>query len=202
MSSRSFPRATARQMRLGPNVDSAVQERASGDHHAPGAEAPAFQSLDAKNTLLTRIENESGNSALHGLQILLLFEEGSDCAPVQPTVALRSRSPYSWPLAAIEHAELNHGEVGSSSHDSAERIDLANDRPLGNATNCRIARHLTDRFQRTRDQPHPSSETSSSDRRFSAGMTGADNYDVELSFKVLSWRHTLKISFASGQSGD
>src|SRR5687767_8845534 len=102
------------------DVNSAVQESTGGDHNSAGAKTATFQGFDAENTPLVGIENESGNGALHSLEILLLFEEGSDCAPVKPAVTLGARSPYRRPLAAIEHTELDHGEVGSSSHDSSE----------------------------------------------------------------------------------
>jgi hypothetical protein len=98
---------------------------------------------------------------------------------------LRARSPDGWTFASIEHPELNHGEVGSPSHDSSERIDLPDHCALGNATNCRIARHLTDGFQRARDQPDPSSKSSCCNGRFGSGVAGSDNYNVEFSFKVL-----------------
>jgi len=148
--------------------------------------------LDAKHTPLIRVEDESGNCALHSLQVSVLLEKRSDRASVKPAVTLRPRSPDSRTLAAIEHAELNHGKVCSSSHDSSERIDLTNDRPFGDATDCRIARHLPDRFESACYQPDPGSEACGSDGRFGAGMARADDYDVEFGFKVLGWPHTLK----------
>jgi hypothetical protein len=91
---------------------------------------------------------------------------------------------------------LDHGEVSGSSHDSTKCIDFADDGSLGNAADRRIARHLSDRFKRARDQSHMGSETSSSNSRLGAGMTGAYDYDIELGFKVSQLRHTLNISRA------
>jgi hypothetical protein len=166
-------------------MDPATQERPGRDHYASCAEASSLQRFDAQHTAYIRIEDESGNGTLHSLQIRLLFEERPDRAPVESTVALCARSPHSRALAAVQHPELNHGEVSSSSHDSSERIDLPDYGSLGDAANRRIARHLPDCLKRASDQSHTSSETSGSDGCFGAGVTGADDYDVELGLKVL-----------------
>lgn len=171
-------------MCLRPDVDTTSQECAGSDHDATGAEAPSLQGFNAQDTSLIRVEDESSNGTLHGLQIWVLFEEGPYRTSVEPAVALRARSPDSRTLASIEHAELNHGEIGSSSHDSAECIDLADDGSFGDASNRRIARHLPDGFEGARNQADTSSKTGSGNSCFGAGMTGANYQDVEFGFKV------------------
>src|SRR6266550_932889 len=188
-------------MRLGADMDSTEQERAGGDYHASRTKTPSLQGFHAKHTPVVGVENESGNGALHGLQISVFLEEGPDRASVKPAVTLRARSPDSGPLAAVEHAELNHGEVGCASHDPSERIDLADYGSLRDAADGGIARHLADSLERARNQPHSSSDTSGSDSRFSAGMSGTYHHDVEFGFKVLRQGHTLKISSARKRSG-
>lgn len=197
MSSGAFTRSPARQMRLRADMDTATQECPGRDDDRSCSEAPPLQSLDAKHALVTRVEDQSGNSALHCLQGSLLLEKGSNCSPVQPTIALCSGSPDRRAFAAIEHPELDHGEVSGSSHDSTEGIDFADDGSLGDATDCRIARHLSDRFQRARDQSDTDSETSSGNSRLGTGMTGTYDDDIEFGFKVSRQRHTLKISAAA-----
>jgi hypothetical protein len=166
-------------------MDSATQERAGGDYHASRTETSSLQGLYAKHTPVTRVEDEPGNGTLHGLQIWVLLEESPDRTSVEPAVTLRTRSPDSGPLATIEHAELNHGEISCASHDSAERIDLADDGSLRDATDRGIARHLPDSFERARNQPRSRSDTSGGYGRFSAGMPGTYHSDVEFGFKVL-----------------
>jgi hypothetical protein len=179
-------------MCLRADVDSTPEERACGDYDASRAKASSLKGLDTEHTTLIRIEDETRNGSLHSLQASVLFEKRSDRTSVEAAVTLPAWSPDSWPLAAVKHAELHHGEVGSPSHDSSERIDLADHGALCNAANRRIARHLPDRLERARNQPNTRSETRSSDRCFSAGMAGTDDYDVEFGFKGLQWSHTFK----------
>jgi hypothetical protein len=182
---RSFPRSAARQVCLGADMDSATQESTGRDYYASGAEPSSLQGFDAEHIPVTWVEHEAGNRTLHGLQVYVLLQKSANRAPVEPAITLRARSPNSGALAAVEHAELNHGEIGSPTHDSPERIDFANNGSLGNATDCGIARHLADRFERAGYEPDPSSETSCRHSRFSAGMTSTNDYDVEFGLKVL-----------------
>jgi hypothetical protein len=172
-------------MCLSTDVDSSMQERTGRNDNASSCEASSLQGFDAEYLSAVRIKDESRDRALYGLQITVLFEQRSDCPPVESAVALRSWSPDSRAFAAIQHAELNHGEVSSSSHDSSKRIDLADDGSLCYATDCRIARHLSDRFECARDQSHSSSKASSCNGCLGAGMTSTDDNDVEFGFKVL-----------------
>src|SRR5688572_7925705 len=171
-------------MRLGANMDPTTQKRSGRNDDGSRTKEPSFQSLDAENPSIIRVEDETGDSALNCLQVAVLLEKGSNRAPVQPTVTLCSRRPDCRPLASIEHPELNHGEVGSTPHDSTECIDFADDGSLRDASDRRIARHLSNRLERARDQPDTSSETSSSNGCFGAGVASADDYDIEFGFKV------------------
>ena len=67
------------------------------------------------------------------------LEERSDRTPVQSAIALRTRRPDSGAFAAVQHSELDHGEIGGPPHDSSQRIDFANDGPLCDASNGRVA---------------------------------------------------------------
>jgi hypothetical protein len=116
-----------------------VQESARSDYNAFCGEAPPLKGLDTKYPLFIRREKESSDSALHSLESCMLLEERSDCAAVQSAIALRTRSPDSGPLAAVQHPELDHGEIGSPPHDSSQRIDFANDSALCDTSNGWIA---------------------------------------------------------------
>jgi hypothetical protein len=116
-----------------------VQESARSDYNAFCGEAPPLKGLDTKYPLFIRREKESSDSALHSLESCMLLEERSDCAAVQSAIALRTRSPNSGPLAAVQHPELDHGEIGSPPHDSSQRIDFANDSALCDTSNGWIA---------------------------------------------------------------
>jgi hypothetical protein len=78
---------------------------------------------------------------------------------------------------------LQRGQIGRTSHDAAERVDLANDRPLGNASDGRIARHLTDRLERARDDSGSSASPRRGDGSFGTRVPGPKEENVELGFE-------------------
>ena len=120
-------------------MNPAAQESACSDHNALRAETPPLDGLDAEYPLFTRREKETRHRALHSLESRVLLEERSDRAPVQSAIALRTRRPDSGAFAAVQHSELDHGEIGGPPHDSSQRIDFANDGPLCDASNGRVA---------------------------------------------------------------
>jgi len=83
------------------------------------------------------------------------------------------------PLAAIEQAELDGGGVGQEPHRAAEGVDLADDLPLGHAADRRVAGHLADRVGVDRQQGRPEAHPRRRQGRLQAGVTGADDEDVE-----------------------
>jgi hypothetical protein len=89
--------------------------------------------------MVARVEHKPGDRALDRLQVWLLFKESSDCSSIETPIALGSWCPHSGAFAAIQHSELNHREIGGSSHDSSERIYLAYDGSLGDSTDRWIA---------------------------------------------------------------
>jgi hypothetical protein len=194
---RSLTSSSTGDTSLGSDVDPAAQEGARGDYNAFCAKAPSFQSLDATDAPFVRREKEASNSALHRLEHCLLFEERSHRAAVQATIALCAGSPDGRAFTAVQHPELDHREIGGSPHDSAERIDLADDSAFCNSANGRVARHLTDRFESARDQADPNSKTRRCHRCLGSRVAGANDYNVKLGFEVLGMRHTLKIKRAS-----
>jgi len=178
---------------LDADMNPTAQESTRSDYNAFCAEASPLEGLNAEYTLFVRCKKEACNGSLHGLKVCLLFEEGSDGSAVKSAIALRARSPDSGPFAAIQHPELNHGEIGGLSHDSSQCIDLAHYRTFRNASNGRIARHLADRLERARDQADPSTKTRSSNRCLGPRMASAYDYNVEFGFEARQLRHTLKI---------
>jgi len=103
---------------LNADVNPTAQESTRSYYNAFGAEAPPFQGLNANYTLFVSCKNKARDGSLHGLKVRLLLEEGSHRSAIKPAVALCARSPDSGPFAAIQHPELDHGEIGSPSHDS------------------------------------------------------------------------------------
>jgi hypothetical protein len=80
---------------------------------------------------------------------------------------------------------LNAGVIDRATHQSAERVDLANEMPLGGAADRRIARHMSYGLERERTQTDANTETGCRMRRFASGMTSADDDDIEVFGHVL-----------------
>jgi hypothetical protein len=100
-------------------VNPTAQESTRSYYNAFGAEAPSFQGLNANYTLFVWCKNKACDGSLNSLKVRLLLEEGSHRPAIKPAITLCARSPDSGPFAAIQHPELDHGEIGSLSHDSS-----------------------------------------------------------------------------------
>ena len=87
-------------------------------------------------------------------------------------------------FAAIEHAKLDAGGVDRPAHRAAERVDLADDLPLADAADRRVAAHLADGVAIGREQRGLGPQPRSRQRRLGPGMPGADHDHVEF---VHSW---------------
>src|SRR4051812_10165189 len=143
-----FAGPAARQVRVRSDVDATSQKCAGRYDNGPRTEASALERFYTDHTRVVLTKNQSCDRSLHSLQILVLLEEGSHTATVQPAIALSARCPHRWSFASIEHAELDHRQVSGFTHYSAQRIHFPDYCPLCDPTDCRIARHLTDCLER------------------------------------------------------
>src|SRR5206468_2815885 len=102
----------------------------------------------------------------------MLLDQMPNGAAVQSTVALSARRPDRRTLAAIEHAELQHREVGRAAHDPAQRVHFPNHGSLRDPTNGGIARHLSDRLEGTCYDRDPSPGACRGDSGLGTGVSG------------------------------
>lgn len=129
----------------------------------------------------------------------MLLDKRANGASVQTSVALGSRRPDSWPLAAIQHAELDGRQICCAAHDAAQRIDLAYDGSFRDAPDGWIAGHLPHGLERARDEGHTRSESCSGDGRLGAGVPGADDDHVQIELGTVSRsRHQEEVKPALG----
>ena len=89
-------------------------------------------------------------------------------------------------LPRIEHPELDARRVDRLPHQSPQRVDLADDVPLGHTTDRRIAAHLPDGVEVGRQQRRMSAHPRGGGCGFGSGMSGADNDNVVVVFEWLS----------------
>ena len=153
------------------------QKRAGREHHTLRTEAPALDSLDSGNPV--PVQEQPGNRSLNRAEAAMLLEQGAHRAAVQSPVTLRPWSPDGGTLATIQHAKLDHRQVGGASHDAAHRIHFAHHRTLGYAADRGVARHLADGLEGAGDDRDRTSESRGGDRRLGTGMTCANDDHVE-----------------------
>ncbi len=183
---RAFAGAPAGDPRLGPDMDLSSQESAGGDDDSARSEAATLEGFDADRCAASFVHQESSDRSLHRLDARVLLQERPDGAPVEPAIALCARRPDGSALSAVEHAELEHREIGRSRHDPSQRIDFAGDRPLGDAADGGVAGHLPDAFQCAGDESNGRTGAGGGDGGFGARVTGTDHDDVEV---LLMGRH-------------
>ena len=84
---------------------------------------------------------------LKQVEIWLRLERRTHGLAIESTISLRTRRAHGRTFARIQGAKMNTGIVCSAGHDAIQRIDLAGQMALANATDCRVAAHLADRLQ-------------------------------------------------------
>ena len=103
----------------------------------PRIREPAFAAF-------VRSRAEPFDQFLPQRQIRLLLDPPLHGELVELLVGLGARRVHRRALGRVQHAELNAAGVDALAHHAAERVDLANDLPLGDAADGRIAAHLGD----------------------------------------------------------
>ena len=97
---------------------------------------------------------------------------------VELLVGLGARRVHGRALGAVEHAELDGRCVDDLAHLAAEGVDLADDLPLGDAADGRVAAHLGDGVGVHGEQHGAQAEPGRGEGGLDAGVAGADDDDV------------------------
>jgi hypothetical protein len=177
---------SARKRGGGTDVNSSAKKSASRDNDDLGPERSSLNSLDSRDAVA--VEEKASDRPLNGDQASMLFEERPHSAPVQASIALGTGRPHSRSLPAIQHSELQRGQVGGPGHYAPHRVNFAHDRALCDAPDRWIARHLTDGFQRAGDKAYAAAEPTCCHSGFSSRVACADDDYVECLFESTGWR--------------
>ena len=102
---------------------------------------------------------------LHGLAVKL-------------AVGLGAGALHRGAFAPVQHAELDAGGVSHPAHQAVEGVDLADQMPLAEPANGRIAGHLADGGEAVGDQRRARADAGGSRRSLAAGMAAADHDHV------------------------
>ena len=161
----------------------------SGVHHRlekrPGGHDHRFSSVNriptdtnSSNTIV--FDDKPLNSLLPQHQFLLAFDPQFHRELVGLLVGLGSRTVHRRSFAPIEHAKLQPGLVDHLSHRTAQRVDLADDLPLGNPPNGGIAAHLRHSVAIHGQQCSASSQPRSCQGCLAASMARSDHDHIKL----------------------
>jgi len=133
-----------------------------------------------------------------------VLDENAACAPDDPgdvrlvlerfaypcavalLVRLCARRPHGRTTAPIEQLELNPCRVDRASHQSTERVDLANQVSLRRAADRRIARHVRDGVPGQRADRNVAPHARRGPRGFDARVSRADDDDVVAMTQLLT----------------
>jgi len=123
-------------------------------------------------------DDQLSDLGLLDLQSGLPLQHHAHLQPVGLLVALRPRRPDGRPARCIQQPELNAHGIGHLAHDPAQRVDLAHDMSLGNASDGGIAGHLRDQISVQREECRAQPHARAGHRGFATGMTGSNHGNI------------------------
>ena len=109
---------------------------------APRGDPVSIQ-IDAGDAAL--LHGQSFDRALDDLEIGRRGDRRLHRRAIELAVGLSARAAHGRAFGAIEQPKLDSGGVGDAAHEAVERIDLADELPLAQPADRRIAGHGADR---------------------------------------------------------
>lgn len=118
-----------------------IEKSAVGKDDSARFHLDAEGSLDAADGVV--VNEEFGYDVLPDIEVVGGGETLNPLLDKAFSIALTARTPHGRTFAAVEHTELDGALVGDDTHVSAESVYLPDNLSLSNATDSRIATHLT-----------------------------------------------------------
>src|SRR3954454_15337255 len=113
-------------------MDKAAQEGPRREHNRATRNTLAVRRQDSAHTVI--VDLEILRSRFQNCQILRGGQRRLHSPLVKLSISLRSRAAHRWSFAAVEKPELNAGRVRHPSHQAIQRVDLADQMALTQAT--------------------------------------------------------------------
>ena len=157
-------------------MDEAVQERAGRDHEGIARDRVAVLQRESGDAPLVD-ENPAGLADNPG-DARLRVERRAHPGAVTAFVGLRARRPHGRTTAGVEQLELDAGRVDRETHQTAHRVDLADEMPLRGPADGRIAWHVRDGVVRERTDGDVESHPRRRPRGFDARVPRPDHDDL------------------------
>ena len=145
--------------------------------HRPSRQSRAISEEDAARPLT--IENDRRRLARDLHKIVLPRQAVLDRPAEQLPVGLDARPPHRAAFGAIQHPIMDRGGVGRAADQPVEGIDLADEMPLAQPADGRIAAHRPDGGEIEGHQRSARAHSRGHRRRFASGMTAADHHDIK-----------------------
>ena len=158
-------------------MDDAVEEGAGRQHDGPGAKLSPLAGRDSDHTVA--VHDQTLGRAGHQAQVGIVGQLGLHGLAIETTVDLASRAAYGGALGAVQQTELDARGVGQPAHDAVQGVDLAHQMALAQTADGRVAAHLANSFQLLGQQQGASAGPRGSGRGLAAGVSAADDDDVE-----------------------
>ena len=126
------------------DVDQPVEKRSRSQNHARSVHRRPVGEDDPGNgrARALPIDRQILHAAVQDIEVFLTPEKSLHGPPVKTAIRLRARSLYGGAFSTVENPELDSGPVDRPAHDAVERVDLANQMPLAEAADRRVARHF------------------------------------------------------------
>ncbi len=131
-------------MILQADVDKPAEESTGGQYHRFSEEPQPHLGYHAFDLVL--FDDQVVTRLLEYPQVRLVFQDFAYHSLVDGAVGLGAGGAYGRALAVVQDAELNAALVGGQRHGAAECIDLFDQMALADATNRRVAAHVTEGF--------------------------------------------------------
>jgi hypothetical protein len=113
-------------------------------------------------------------------QSLLPFDGQLGERLISLLVTLRARTVHRGAFAPIQEPELDRRGVGQKPHRTAERVDLADDLPLGHPSDSRVAAHLADAIAVDRQQGRAQADPRRGQAGLEARVARAEHDHIEV----------------------
>ena len=168
----------ARLVVVQPDMDTAIQKGAGGQHHRTAAKTDT----DLRNGTNHAVpfHHQVVHRLLKQPQIRLVFQHASNRSLVQNAVCLRTSGTHSRTFGAIEYPKLDAALVCCQRHRTAECIHLFHQMTFANATDAGVATHLAERLNVVGQQQSLTTHARRSQGRFCTGMATAHHDHVKV----------------------
>ena len=153
-------------------------QKGSGRQHHGGAKENQPHLRNHPRDLITR-HDEIIHRLLKDNEIGLILDHAPYRGLVKDAVGLGTGRPDRGTLSLVEDSELDACTIGSQSHGATQGIDFLDQMALADATDCRVAGHLTKGFYVVGQQQRLAAHACRRESGFGTCMAAANDNDVE-----------------------